>query len=86
MILSVRVYQSPWRRTSEYIVFDVVFPKVSYRSANRQRDRVYGRPAEDAKVDTSELADKVGVFLPPLSLESSQKYIVHQARDFRYIP
>lgn len=32
---------------------------MSFRIENRRRDAMYGRPVENAKVDTSELADKV---------------------------
>lgn len=37
--------------------------QISYRFENQHRDRVHGKPVYDAKVDTSELADKVRLFL-----------------------
>jgi hypothetical protein len=33
--------------------------QISYRIENRRRDRLYGKPVADARVDTSDLADKV---------------------------
>ncbi|KDQ58571.1 hypothetical protein JAAARDRAFT_128911 [Jaapia argillacea MUCL 33604] len=39
-----------------------VILSVSYRMDNRRRDRLYGRPRPDTKVDTSELADKAPEF------------------------
>ena len=33
--------------------------QISYKSDNKKRDALYGKPDKDAPVDTSELADKV---------------------------
>jgi hypothetical protein len=33
--------------------------QISYRIENRRRDRLYGKPVADARVDMSDLADKV---------------------------
>jgi hypothetical protein len=36
--------------------------QVSYRLDNRKRDRLHGKPAPDAKVDTHAFADKAPQF------------------------
>ncbi|TFK49127.1 MFS general substrate transporter [Heliocybe sulcata] len=35
---------------------------ISYKMENRRRDRVYGKPTPDTKIDTTELADKAPTF------------------------
>jgi len=35
---------------------------ISYRLENKRRDRLYGKPVADERVDTSELADKAPAF------------------------
>lgn len=41
--------------------------QISYRNDNKKRDRLYGRPDLNAKVDVSELADKVKTIDLPIS-------------------
>jgi hypothetical protein len=36
-----------------------------YRYENARRDRVYGKPIPGTRVDTSELADRVGIVAFP---------------------
>ncbi|KIM91500.1 hypothetical protein PILCRDRAFT_670 [Piloderma croceum F 1598] len=42
--------------------FCAVVLTISYRLENRRRDRLYGKPVADARVDTAELADKAPAF------------------------
>ncbi|KIM91504.1 hypothetical protein PILCRDRAFT_673 [Piloderma croceum F 1598] len=42
--------------------FCAIVLTTSYRLENRRRDRLYGKPVADARVDTTELADKAPAF------------------------
>jgi len=42
--------------------FCAVILTISYRIENRRRDRLYGKPVADARVDMSDLADKAPTF------------------------